>query len=94
MTNDEKLSWAIGYVKYLKTKCGLLEFEIGILKSELSEAKAFNGSERIAELEKENKRLIDRWESRRVQIHKRHNHQTKLIKQLILENDNLKLNQK
>jgi predicted nuclease with TOPRIM domain len=94
MTDFEKLLWALGYVRYLKHRVKSLEFEIGVLKSELSEAKYENGSERIRQLEQQNKALKTQWESRRATVHKRNKNQAEIIKRLQLENDNLRLNQK
>jgi hypothetical protein len=94
MTDFEKLLWALGYIRYLKHRVKSLEFEMGVLKSELSEANFKNETERIAELEKANKRLKDQWASRRVSVHKRNKNQAEIIKRLQLENDNLRLNQK
>lgn len=94
MTDFEKLIWALGYIRYLKGRIKSLEFEMGMLKSELAEAKYKNGTERIAELLRVNKMLKDRFEHRRQAAGKRKGNQKKIIERLQKENDNLRLNQK
>jgi len=94
MTDYEKLLWALGYIRYLKVRIKSLEFETGMLKSELDEAKHKNGSERIMELLRANKVLKERFDHRRKASGKRKGNMKKIIERLQKENDNLRLNQK
>jgi len=94
MTDFEKLLWALGYIRYLKHRVKSLEFEAGLLKSELAEAKYRNGTDEIERLKKEVEKLKQQWESRRAVVDKRTRNTIEIIKRLQLENDNLKLNQK
>lgn len=94
MTDFEKLIWTLGYIRHLKKHIQTLEFETGLLRSELDEAKYKNGTERIAELMQANKMLKDRFEHRRKAAGNRKGNQKKIIERLQRENDNLRINQK
>jgi hypothetical protein len=46
----DKLLFALGYVRYLKARIKSLEFEIGVLKSELAEKRYKDGTDEIERL--------------------------------------------
>jgi hypothetical protein len=88
MTDFEKLLWALGYIRHLKHRIKSLEFEAGVLKSELSEAKYQNGMEEIERL-----KALNKYQKEQLDNQKRKIDDRKKVYKKVLCRDAMKIRQ-